>query len=130
MLQYNTHPLYNFMKNYEDYFYNQDPYFYDLESSISSLQYNLYANDKELLIMMPFAGIEKKDLQLSLDDDFLTLEKLQPPNNDKKETFYQQKIALPCKVKSENMKASLQDGILEITLQKKEKTEPKKITIK
>ncbi len=91
-----------------------------------------------VVIKVEAPGMEAKDIDISLSGDMLTIKgERKQEREEKGETFhciecsygaFFRSIRLPVSVKSEDIKASYEKGILKITLPKKE--EAKKITIK
>jgi HSP20 family protein len=84
-------------------------------------------------------GFKKEDVDVEVADDSVTVhaKKTQAEEEKKKnylrreraaQTYYR-RIQLPEMVRSDEAKASLNNGILEVTLPKKEPKETKKLTI-
>lgn len=87
-----------------------------------------------IVVRAEMPGVDKKDIDISVTDDMLTIK-----GESKKETEVEEEnyycsersfgsfsrvVRLPAAVKADKVKASLKDGVLDITLPK---TEPKKI---
>ena len=88
---------------------------------------------------MDLPGFSKDDVEIEVTDDAVAIsaEKTQTEEEKKKnyvrrersaQTFYR-RVQLPEEVKCDEAKASLNDGVLEITLPKKEPKETKKLKI-
>jgi HSP20 family protein len=84
-------------------------------------------------------GMEPKDIDISLSGDTLTIkgEKKQE-KEEKNENYYRMErsygafsrsVRIPVEVKSEEIKAKYRNGILKITLPKKEEVKPKEIKV-
>ncbi len=84
-------------------------------------------------------GVEKDDVTISLHENTLTI-KGEKKSEEKKENdyyyhverkygTYRRSFILPTKVNTDNIKAAFKDGILTITLPKKEEAKPKEISI-
>lgn len=93
--------------------------------------------DYHLTVDLP--GFKKEDVEIEVTDDSLTVHAKRAQSEEEKkknyvrrerasQAFYRQ-IQLPEPVRSDDAKASLSNGILEITLPKKEPKEKKKLTI-
>lgn len=94
-------------------------------------------NDVKVLAEIP--GLNKDDIHVSVDGDLLTVkgEKKQTANTKENGivrservygSFYRA-LTLPKTVDANNIKASYQNGVLELTLPKIEEAKPKQISI-
>jgi len=105
---------------------------------------DVFENDDAYFVKIDIPGIEQKDLQLSVSNNVLTLKgkREQKSHEDegkkkgnryqREERFYgtfQRTLPFPMPVDSENISANLKDGVLYVTLPKREETKPKKITV-
>ena len=95
--------------------------------------------DDEIMVSAELPGIGKDDVKISLHDNTLILrgEKKQQ-NQEKKENYhrversygaFQRSISLPAATESNKIKAKFKDGVLRITLPKKEEAKLKEIPI-
>lgn len=94
--------------------------------------------EEELLIKAELPGVDKKDINISIANNVLTLEAtMAKEEKEEKSDYYRQEICrgsyrrsiqLPAAVKEDEAKATFKNGILELTLPKMEKT--KRSTIK
>jgi HSP20 family protein len=103
---------------------------------------DMYEEDKELVIKAEMPGVRKKDLDISLNDDVLTIKaekKEEKEEGEKGTTHYTRErrfgqyiryMTLPARVDAENISATLKKGLLEIRLPKAEGPESKHIEIK
>jgi HSP20 family protein len=93
-----------------------------------------------LIVKAEIPGMESKDIDISLSGDLLTIkgEKKQK-TEEKKENYHRiethygafsRTIRVPVPVNSEKIKASYDNGVLKITLPKKEEVKAKQIEIK
>ena len=93
-----------------------------------------------LIVKAEIPGMESKDIDVSLCGDLLTIkgEKKQK-TEEKKENYHRietrygafsRTIRVPVSVNSEKIKASYDNGVLKITLPKKEEVKAKQIEIK
>ena len=92
-------------------------------------------NDKSIEIVADLPGMEKKDINVSLEDDLLTIkgERKQEKEESGKHyhsierrygAFYRS-LRLPVEVQSTKINASFKDGVLKITLPKTKKAKKK-----
>jgi HSP20 family protein len=95
------------------------------------------AND-EYLVQVDLPGVAKKDLDISVADNVLTIKGEKHESNEKngkvyrKETWagtFQRTISLPHGVDSTKIDARMQDGVLTITLPKREEAKPRQIAV-
>ena len=103
------------------------------------LAVDVYETSEKLVIKARTAGIERKDLDVSISDNILTISGVLNGGEDDKATQwhiqecywgeFSRTVALPVPVKEDGVEAVLKDGVLTISFEK-EKTElPKRITI-
>ncbi|MEJ5306692.1 MAG: Hsp20/alpha crystallin family protein [candidate division WOR-3 bacterium] len=95
--------------------------------------------DKEFLVTVELPGMKKEDINLSIDNNVLTIEgERKSEKEEKGRTFHRiersygkfyRSVTLPKKVDEENIKATFKDGLLNITLPKVEKEKVKNIEI-
>lgn len=98
---------------------------------------NLSENDNEYLIEVAAPGMEKGDFKISLDNDLLSIssEKKEEKKEEKKGKYsrrefsyqsFQRTFTIPDNlVDGDKIKASYNEGILHVTLPKREETKPK-----
>ena len=92
----------------------------------------------DFLIKAELPGVDKKDINITIANNILTLEaNVSKEEKEEKADYYRQEIcrgsyqrtfALPAAVKENEAKASCKNGILELTIPKMEKT--KRLPIK
>jgi len=93
-----------------------------------------------VVVKVEVPGMEKKDIEISLTGDVLTIkgEKKQK-TEEKDENFlrietrygaFARAIRIPISVDAEKVKASYEQGVLKVVLPKKEEVKPKQIEIK
>lgn len=96
------------------------------------------ADDCTIWVEVP--GLDKKDLDLSIAANVLTLkgEKKTPARGNNKEHVYrdelwsgsfQRSLSLPTTVDSQKVNAEFHDGILKITIAKKTESKPRQIAV-
>lgn len=93
----------------------------------------------KLLVKIELPGVDKKDIKISLSDNNLTIQgEIEQDKDVKKEDYYccerffgkySRTIVLPVAASQENIKAKFKNGVLEITIPKREEEKPKEITI-
>ena len=101
---------------------------------------DLIDRNDELMIRAELPGIEKKDLELELNGDLLTIHaERRHEEKTEKENYYHAEIGrgsfsrtlrLPTDVITDQVQANFDKGVLEVHLPKKEATETQKIEVK
>ena len=108
------------------------------ENYEGQLSVDVYSTDKEIVIKSTIAGVQTEDIDISVNNDMLTIRGQRQNEADAKleEYYYQEcywgsfsrSIILPVEVDSDKVAASLKNGVLTIRLPKVRKT--KNISVK
>ena len=102
------------------------------------LTVDIYQTESDLIIQSAVAGVDLKDLDISIDRDLVLIKgKRNRPNKEKGDYFckecywgtFSRKIILPVEVNCDKIQAVLKKGILTIKIPKKIKEEKKRIII-
>ncbi|MEX2590415.1 MAG: Hsp20/alpha crystallin family protein [Chitinophagales bacterium] len=129
----------NVFGNPFDSFFNDD--FFSTGLNTTQPAVNIRENDSAYGIEIAAPGLTKKDFNIDLDQDILTVSVEKSNEKEDKDDGYTRKefsyesfrksFTLPDSVKGENIKAEYQDGLLKLTLPKKEEAKAlkKKISI-
>jgi len=101
---------------------------------------DMYEEDKEVIVKAELPGIRKKDMDIRLDGDVLTIKAEKKEEKETKEDTYHTKerhfgqyvryITLPARVDAEKVTATLKKGLLQVRLPKAEGSGAKQIEIK
>jgi HSP20 family protein len=96
--------------------------------------------DKEIQISAEMPGLERKDVEISLEDNMLTVrgeKKVEDQQKDKsvrvsERTYgvFMRVLELPPGIDPSQIQATMSNGILNITIPKPDKPQPKKIEVK
>ncbi|MBN1798339.1 MAG: Hsp20/alpha crystallin family protein [Spirochaetales bacterium] len=96
-------------------------------------------NPDNYKVISELPGIELKDIDVSITSNVLTIKGEKKEDKEEKKGKYYRKeslsggfqrtLSLPTSVESEKVQAELKNGILTITLPKKEEAKPKQITV-
>ena len=96
-------------------------------------------DDEKIVVRAELAGMKKEDIDIELTGDTLTIKgERKFENDEKKENFvrvervygqFQRSFTIGVPVKSDEVKASYKDGILDITIPKSEEIKPKKVEV-
>jgi|Deesub1362B_J571_1020462.scaffolds.fasta_scaffold02918_2 HSP20 family protein len=99
---------------------------------------DVYETDNEFRIVMEVPGMKKEDFKISVHDGVLTIRGERKRETKSTENFliseriygkFQRSFTLPNNVDTEKISASYRDGVLTLTLPKKEESKPKEIPI-
>ena len=100
---------------------------------------DLSENERTIILRAELTGIKPEDMHVSVTDDSLTIrgekheDTLERGGNfertTRKSQSFSKTIALPCRIKPDEVKASFKDGMLEIILPKCAPVESRGITI-
>jgi HSP20 family protein len=100
---------------------------------------DIYDNKNSLVIKADLPGMTQKDIDVSVEDDVLRIKgEKKKEHEEKKDNFYrlersygcfERSFALPSNVDATKVKASYKEGVLELTLPKKEEAKPKQIKV-
>jgi HSP20 family protein len=100
---------------------------------------DLYDGKDHLTVKVELPGLKKEDIQISLQEGFLSISgerKVEVPKDattsyrsERVLGRFQRTVNLPCQVDADKIKATYTDGILGITLPKAEEAKPKQIQV-
>ena len=103
------------------------------------LAVDVYETADKLVIKARTAGIERKDLDVSISDNILTISGVLSGSEDDKVTQwhiqecywgeFSRTIALPVQVKEYGVEAVLKDGVLTVSFEKEKTEAPKRILV-
>ena len=100
---------------------------------------DIYETDQAITLMADLPGVKNEDLSIDLRDDILTLTgEIAPYENKDEEDLvieyevgkYFRQFTLSNIIDQNKIEATLTDGVLQLTLPKAEKAQPRKIEIK
>ncbi len=96
------------------------------------LSVDVYQNETSIIIKSTIAGVSPEDIDISIDNDMLTIrgERRHDEKVEEDDYFYQEcywgafsrSIILPVEVKAEEVEATLKNGVLTIRLPKAKKS--------
>ncbi len=101
---------------------------------------DMYQEGDNVVVKMEVPGIKAEDVDVSVENDVLTVTAEKKEEKEvKKEDYYHKEIRegsfsrsviLPMKVKGDEAKAEVEDGVLKVVLPKADELKPKKIAVK
>lgn len=110
----------------------------DVFESKGELAVDVYQTDKDFVIQSAIAGVGPEDIDISIEDDVITIKGIrEKPVKEKADYFCQEcfwgpfskEIILPVEVDSGRAESSMKDGILTIRMPKISRERKRKITI-
>ena len=99
---------------------------------------DIYETEDALVVVMEVPGVEKKDLQIGLENDVLRIEGridfskydgLDPLYTEYNVGHYSRAFTVSSKIDQEQISAELEDGVLKLTLKKSKEAMPRRIAI-
>ena len=99
---------------------------------------DIYETDDALAVVLEMPGVEKKDLEVALENDVLRVDgridfskykDMEPVYAEYNVGHYARSFALSNTIDREKISANLEDGVLTLTLPKAKHAQPRKIAI-
>jgi HSP20 family protein len=99
---------------------------------------DIWESDQELVLMADVPGVRKDDVEINLDNDVLTIsgrvtidqyDGLRPMYGEYNVGNYYRRFSLGEVVDQTKISADIKDGVLKVTLPKREKAQPRRITV-
>jgi HSP20 family protein len=116
---------------------NNDPLSSEEEGQLTI---DVYQTDDDIVIKSAVAGVEEKDLDITINNDMVTIRgRREPEEKVKSQDYYYQEcywgafsrsVILPTEIEADKANASLKNGILTIRLPKITRTRTKKVKVK
>ena len=99
---------------------------------------DIYETDQALMVVMELPGVDKKDLELAVENDALRVEGridlgkyegLEPLYTEYNVGHFARRFTLSGKIDQGSINAELENGVLTLTLPKAKEAQPRKIAI-
>ena len=99
---------------------------------------DIFESADALTIVMEMAGVDKKNLDVNVEDGILTVEGrldfskyegMQPVYTEYNIGHYRRSFSLSSKIDQERISAQMQDGVLTLLLPKAEEAKPRRISV-
>ena len=100
---------------------------------------DIYETDEALHVVMEVPGVDRKDIDIKVEEDALKVEaRIDPSKYEGMEPLYTEynvghfarSFALSDKIDQQQIAATLADGILTLTLRKVQQVQPRRIEVK
>jgi len=112
----------------------------DLENNEGQLTIDVYQTDSDIVIKSTIAGVKPEDLDVSINNDMLTIrgERKNDEQVSEENYYYQEcywgsfsrSVILPIDVVADKIEASMKNGILTVRMPKAENNKSKKIQVR
>lgn len=92
---------------------------------------DLYEDVNNAYVRAELPGFERKSINVEVVDGYLTIDATREEKQGEKTSSakFTRSVALPDEVKSDGVTATYTDGVLTVTLPKKEEAKPRKVTV-
>jgi len=135
LVKYNQRPSFTTFDKFVDDFFNRSiGQFVGSDSLMSQPSVNVKETDNDFTVELAAPGLQKSDFNINIEDDFLTISAERNQEDEVKEekftrrefnyTAFRRQFRLPETVKAEAIEATYENGVLNITLPKKEEAKP------
>ena len=111
----------------------------ELSSGLWSPSVDIYETESDIVLKAELPEVNQKDIQINIEDNVLSLKGERKFEKETKEENYHRiersygsfsrSFTLPGSINKEKVKASYKNGVLKITMPKKEESKPKQITV-
>ena len=123
--------------------FNEMDRFFDNWSGASMSNFapavDVWEDENNVYVETPLPGVDAEKVNISIENDILTIEGSQEKKSEVDEKNYYRKevrygsfhraVALPAAVKGDDAKAEYAEGVLKIEIPKEERAKPKKVQI-
>ena len=111
----------------------------ELSLGLWSPAVDIYETESDIVLKAELPEVNQKDININIENNVLTLKgERKFEKETKEENFHRiersygsfsRSFNLPCSIDKDNVKASYKNGVLKITMPKKEESKPKQITV-
>lgn len=111
---------------------------FDNEESVTMPLVDIYEDENQFVLKADMPGVKKENIDISLHDDKLEISGKINHNNEREETLkyrehrlynYYRSFTVGNNIDSGKISANVENGVLTLTLPKKEEVKPRKIEI-
>ncbi|WP_221031353.1 Hsp20/alpha crystallin family protein [Actomonas aquatica] len=92
---------------------------------------DLYEDENNAYVRAELPGFDRKSINVEVVDGYLTIDATREEKRGEKTSTakFSRSVALPDEVKTDGVSAAYTDGVLTVTLPKKEEAKPRKISV-
>ncbi|HOV38592.1 MAG TPA: Hsp20/alpha crystallin family protein [Spirochaetales bacterium] len=128
------------MREEFDRFFGLEPMISGLFDRVKSPAIDVVEQDDAFVVTCDLPGVDMKDLEVNIANNVLTIKGEKKDSREVKDSkvyrqeswfgSFQRTLSLPDIVDPDKIEAVMKDGVLKITLPKKEEVKPKQIAVK
>ncbi len=103
----------------------------DVGNASTQFPVDLYEDKDNAYVRAELPGIDRADIHVELVDGYLNITAIRKTKTgENEESFsYNRSISVPDTVQSDKVEAAYENGVLTVTLPKREESKPRKITV-
>jgi HSP20 family protein len=92
---------------------------------------DLYEDQERTYVRAELPGVNRADIQIEVVDGYLTINatRKEPAGETEQSVAFSRSVSLPAEVQTDKISAAYENGVLTVTLPKKEEAKPRKITV-
>jgi HSP20 family protein len=94
---------------------------------------DLYDDKDHTYVRAELPGVSREDINVEVVDDYLTIaatRKIPGTDGQAEQSFsFSRSVSIPTEVQADKISAAYENGVLTVTLPKREETKPKKISV-
>jgi HSP20 family protein len=92
---------------------------------------DLHDDKDHIYVRAELPGVTRDDINVEMVDDYLTIQAVRKQKTgDREESFsFSRSVSIPDAVQADKVTAAYENGVLTVTLPKKEEAQPKKVSI-
>ena len=140
LVRYEPWSLLNqFSKELDRRFHNDQEQYGDVATSDWSPAVDIKENETAYTVVADIPGVDPKDIDVHMEDGVLTVRGERNLNREEEKEGYKRvervhgsfyrRFSLPETVDADKISAKCKDGVLEVSIPKQEKSQPRKITV-
>jgi HSP20 family protein len=90
---------------------------------------DIYEDRDNTYVRAELPGVRRDDINVEMVEDYLTISAQRKEDEDEDSFSFSRSLTVPEHVQSDKVSASYEDGVLTVTLPKREEAKPKKIAV-
>lgn len=105
----------------------------ELGAGANRFAVDLYEDKDNTYVRAELPGVDRKDINVEMVEDYLTIsgsrKSFSPDGKTSESTEFSRSVAIPAVVQADKVAAAYENGVLIVTLPKREETKPRKISV-
>ena len=90
---------------------------------------DVYEDRENTYVRAELPGVKRDDINVEMVEDYLTITAQRKEDDDEESFSFSRSLSVPEHVQADKVSASYEDGVLTVTLPKREEAKPKKISV-